>query len=361
MILPELLDMDCQIPGATAVVIMPLSRLVLHEAFCVGRFHFFPAGSLDFARLRPIPNDTIDRYLSCDAALLEGPRKREIETSLTGFDINSFLGCPVVAFCHTLDWDAFYGANHNADISLLMLLTSLVERALDLIRFYYCRLDLPDTLPGPVGSWNNSGEHIGALLYSPLEHESYLIAGAAIESAVIARGLGLELDTIPPQDIPSSEDGDVARILLQGLSLYSDALYSYNSTTKFIRVMTLLEYLASPWKYQKWQKAKSNIACHCANEKTHYHELCERFRFLTSGGKNAEENGLRTRIVHMGKFLPEIIEQSGERKKLFKELQWYCSKVLGDMIENKHYSQEQYERYRDTRKCQLGVKDCNPT
>lgn len=361
MILPELLDMDCQIPDATAVVIMPLSRLVLHEAFCVGRFNFFPPGLLDFARLRPIPNDTIDRYTSCDAALLEGQRKREVETSLTGFDINSFLGCPVVAFCYNLDWDAFYGADHNADISLLMYLMSLAERALDLIRFYYCRLDLPNTLPGPVGSWNNSGEYIGALLYSPLEHESYLIAGGAIESAVIVRGLGLELDSIPPGNIPSREDGEVAGILIHGLSLYSDALYSYNSTTKFIRAMTLLEYLASPYKYKTWNTIKSDIACHCAKDKTHYHELCERFRLLTSGDKTTGEKGLRTRIVHTGEFLPDICKTSDERKRLFKELQCYCSKILGDMIEKKYYSWEQYVRDRDTRKCQLGVKDCDPT
>ena len=42
--------------------------------------------------------------------------------------------------------------------------------------------------------------------------------------------------------------------------------------------MTLLEFLATPFAYEKWQKAKGNIICHVARSKAKYHELAERFK-----------------------------------------------------------------------------------
>lgn len=334
---------------------MPLTRLLFHESFEIDGFHFFQQGLIDLMSLHPIPNKTLESTGGkADVIVLEGQFLRKVSTSLTGFDLEILSRSPLVAFNVEIDWDEFLEANHEYDISLLKLLSSKAERALDIIRLFYCRLDLPNTLPGQIGSWEGSGEHLGALLYSPEDHESYLVAGAAIESSVIVRGLGLELDTNPLLALPSPIDGDVSGVVLHGLSLYSEALNSSNETIKFMRVMTLFEFLASPDEYQNWKKLKSDIACHCARDKASYMSLCERFRALTSiEDASGKQIGLRTLIVHNGKLLPELIPDIKERASLFRELQGYAFSVLADMLSNAAASWEEYVEHRARLKREL--------
>lgn len=336
---------------------MPLTRLLFYEPFKIDGFYFFPPGSTDLMSLRPIPNETLDSVGErADVIALEGQNLREVSTSLTGFDLEILVNSPLVAFNVEIDWEEFLEANHEYDISLLKLLSSKAERALDIIRLFHCRLDLPNTLPGQIGSWEGSGEHLGALLYSPEDHESYLIAGAAIESSVIVRGIGLELDTDPQLTLPSPRDGDVSGVVLHGLSLYSEALNSSNETIKFIRVMTLFEFLASPDEHQNWKKLKGDIACHCARDKASYLSLCERFRALTSTkDASGKQIGLRTLIVHNGKLLPELLPGIKERASLFRELQGYAFTVLTDMLSNAAASWEEYLEHRGQLKRTLGV------
>lgn len=344
-------------PGQKRLVVMPLTRLLFYEPFAIDGFHFFSPGSIDLMSLRPVPNKTLESARGgADVIALEGQDLREVSTSLTRFDVEILANSPLVAFNLDIDWDEFLEANHEYDISLLKLLSSKAERALDIVRLFYCRLDLPNTLPGQIGSWEGSGEYLGALLYSPEDHESYLIAGAAVESSVIVRGLGLELDTNPLLALPSPNDGDVAGVVLHGLSLYSEALNSSNETIKFIRVMTLFEFLASPDEYQNWKKLKGDIACHCARDKASYLSLCERFRALTSiEDKSGKQLGLRTLIVHNGKLLPELLPGIKERASLFRELQGYAFTILTDMLSNAGSSWEEYVEHRGQLKLALGV------
>lgn len=353
----ELIDDLMANPGKKRLVIMPLTRLVFYEPFAFGGFHFFPPGEADLTALRPVPNMTLERAdRGVDITALEGQDLREVSTSLTGFDVDVLANSSTVAFNVDIDWHEFLEANHDDDISLLKLLSSKAERALDVVRLYYCRLDLPNTLPGQVGSWEGSGEYLGALLHSPEDHESHLIAGAAVESSVIVRGLGLELDTAPLLTLPSPRDGGVAGIVLYGLSLYSEALNSSNETIKFSRIMTLFEFLANPDKYQNWKKVKGDIACHCAGDKADYWRLCKRFRELTSiEDVSGKQVGLRTLIVHNGKLLPEVLPGIKERASLFRELQGYAFTVLTDMIENTGLSWEEYVERRGQLKRTLGV------
>lgn len=336
---------------------MPLTRLLFYESFEIDDFYFFPPGSTDLVSLRPIPNKTLESARErADGIALEGQGLREVSTSLTGFDLEILANSPLVAFNVEIDWDEFLEANHEYDISLLKLLSSRAERALDIIRLHYCRLDLPNTLPGQIGSWEGSGENLGALLYSLEDHESYLIAGAAIECSVVVRGLGLELDANPQLALPNPKEGGVAGVVLHGLSLYSEALNSSNETIKFIRVMTLFEFLASPDEYQNWKKLKGDIACHCARDKASYLSLCERFRALTSSeDPSGKQIGLRTLIVHHGKLLPELVPGIKERASLFRELQGYAVAVLADMLSNAEASWEEYVEHRAQLKRTLGV------
>lgn len=343
-------------PKSKMLVIMPVARLQFDDAFAIDGFHFFPPESIDLEVFNPVPIKTIVSVQDMSGVTaLEGLDLREVATSLTGFGLEVLASAHLVAFTTEIDRDEFLDGDHQYDISLLKLISSKAERALDIIRLFYCRLDLPDTLPGQVGSWDGSDQYLGALLYSAEANVSYLIAGAAVESSIVVRGLGLQLDGAPILAIPSSSDGYVAGVVLHALSLHSEALNASNETIKFIRMMTLFEFLANPDEYQNWKKVKGDIACHCVNDRVSYLKLCERFRELTSiedaGGKQI---GIRSLIVHNGKLLPELIPNQKERVLLFRELQGYAFKVLNDMLLNTGLTWDEYVDHRVKLKSNLG-------
>ena len=343
-----------QDPEGAKLVFMPVSRLLVEKPLSVGRFRIFPPSYVDLAAFRPMSNLTLNSQLddSCVTSL-SGQPLREVATSLTGFSVETLAASPIVAFVAKRDWDIFPDATHEADMETLRVLSATAERAFDIVRIQLCSLDLPETLPGVVGSWKESGSYLGAMIYTPETHESYLIAGSAIDCAVVVKGIGLDLDTDFPDPLPMAADGEVAAVAIHAMSLLSDAMHARNDTSKFIRVMTLLEFLASPYEYKKWTKSKGEIACHCVNTKQDYLQLVERFKELTS--TKGVQRGLRTLIVHQGKFIEELIPNRKERRALFCELQGYCDRVLNDMLENRALSWADYVNRRAELKQALGI------
>ncbi len=133
------------------LVVMPLSRFIFYEPFEIGPFKFFPSKSVDISALRPITNKNVELY-DASTIQLDGQELREVATSLTGFCVETLHENPVVAFTINLKWDEFLCSNHKNDLALLKKISSQAEHAIDIIRFEFCRLDLPDTLPGLVGT-----------------------------------------------------------------------------------------------------------------------------------------------------------------------------------------------------------------
>jgi hypothetical protein len=85
-------------------------------------------------------------------------------------------------------------------------------------------------------------------------------------------------------------------------------------------------------------------------------KLCERFRELTSTeDATGKQNGIRTLIVHNGKFLSELISNPKERVMLFRELQGYAFAVLNDMFSNAGLSWNEYLEHRTQIKSILKV------
>lgn len=336
---------------------MPISRVLVERPLTIGSFRVFPAGEITLSRLRPVPNYSLDEDLRrSGVAELAGQRLREATTAVTGFDPTVLESSSVVAFVTEIDWDAFLDASHEQDVEMLRRLSGFAERAFDIVRFHQCRLDLPATLPGPVGSWDNSGPYLGALVYCLADHESYLIAGEAAGYSLISSGIGLDFDFDYPEPLPSASDGEVGAIALHALSLFSDAMYARNDTGKFLRTMTLMEFLASPDEYQNWKKAKGNIACHCAKSKQQYLQVIDRLKELTSiEGPDGAQLGLRTLVIHHGKFLEDVIPRQPERRALFRELHGYVGGVIGDMLEHVELSWEEYSARRQRLKVDLGV------
>lgn len=227
---------------------------------------------------------------------------------------------------------------------------------MDIVRFEFCRLDLPATLPGVVGSWEGSGPYLGALLYCPQDHESYLVAGEASGYAVISSGIGLDFGRGYLEPLPSASDGEVGAVVVHALSLLSDAMYSRNDTSKFLRTMTLMEYLANPDDYQRWTKSKGEIACHSATDKGSYLRISSRLHQITAiKDASGTELGYRTLIIHHGKFLEDVIPDRRHRRALFAELFTYVSVVMEDMLERVELTWDQFTEYRHELKVSLGV------
>lgn len=336
-------------PTKHQLVVMPVDRLVFGETFDIGRFRFLPPGVLDVRLLRPVPNKRLE------VGSYEGQELREVQTSATGFEVEVMQSSPLVAFTTSIDWEAFLEGNHDTDIDLLTTLSAEADRAMDVIRYEYCRLDLPDTLPAPIGTWSNSGAFLGALLYTMADHESYLIAGSALDAAIV-RGLGLEMSnrsTYSPMLEP--KPGFVSSVAAHGLTLMSDAMRSADATAKFMRVISTLEFLANPDGMKPWAKNKGNIICHCAKNEAEYRQLSHRFRELTGHMVDGTECGIRTLLVHHGKRLEAILPTRKERADLFRELERYVGVVLSDMIKYEAMTWREFSQLRTHLKSQFSA------
>lgn len=345
------------------IAVMPFSRALLEHCFEIDEFAFFEPGWIDFDVLNPIENESLEDLIAYQSsgnidAQYGNQMLRRATSSLTKFGLDVLKNHPVVVFPISIDIEKFVNFHHQEDVELLKKLSFLAEKAMDIIRFEKCRLDLPDTLPGTVGSWEGSSDYLGALIYDKSRDQSHLIAGSAVEATQVVKGIGLEIDPHPYHPIPKPEYGELASYAHQALMLLTDSMSSPNSTMKFMRVMGLLEFLASPNEYQTWKKMKGDLACHIAKDKTKYHALLDRFRVLTSiKDQQGDEAGYRTLIIHQGKYLPDLVGSHEDVSKLFRELQHYATCVIQDMLDNPSWSWLEFTTYRESLKIQLGVKE----
>ena len=340
------------------LVVMPLTRVLIEDITYIGQLTIFPPGELDILELQSDTNlvQSGDQHRLA-GTYLEGQDLRLAQTLVTGFDVNSLHASACVCFAAEIDWDILDAASHVDDIALLSRLSAMAERSFDVLRLHYCRLDLPDTLPGLVGVWEDASLFMGALIYCPSKKRGRLIAGKASSYSTITCGIGLDLTTCSVANAPLPFEGEVSAIAVHALSLLSDAMHARNDTAKFVRVMTLLEFLGSPDEYRQWKKLKGDIACHRAKDQAHYLQLLNQLRSFTSAdGDAGEQIGYRTLVVHHGKFLEDVLPDVNERRKLFGELQIYCHCVIDDMIKHREMTWNEFVELRCQFKQQLGIQ-----
>lgn len=346
------------------LAILPVSRFVIESEFTIGRYLFLPAGSFNINKLGVVPNKALEIAPSIDVSggfqiqRLAGQDLREVTTSATGVTKETFEGNTLIAFAADVNWDKYLSQSHSDDRALLSKLSSNGEKVLDLIRFNFCRMDLPETLPGKVGTWNCGQGFSAALLYNLLDNRSRIAAGSVLTHAVV-QGIGLELDkqqvSLFNEAFEDYEDtvGEVGNIIKVALSLFTDVLESNDPTSKFVRAMSLLDFLASGSKFETLERIKTNIVTHVAKDKKHYHELCVRFKELM-GGSNYD--GYRTQVVHMGKDISSILENDPTKlKKLNRELQLYIGKAIHDMMKMSESTWNELNQYRESRRQLLKV------
>lgn len=114
--------------------------------------------------------------------------------------------------------------------------------------------------------------------------------------------------------------------------------------------MGLMEFLAFPDEYKKFEKVAKVIARYVARDHTQYQQILDRFFELT-GKKDTDSGriiGYRTKVVHMGERIERLVPHLEKRKQLFLELDGYIRPVLDHMIEYSSMSLEEYTLVRKT-------------
>jgi hypothetical protein len=339
-----------QLDAGQALCLLPLSR-VLVEA---------PTHLSDTLMLYPpdffAPQDL--RVVSYPAHEFREIERRGYGDSLpwgqsaaSNVELDAFLRTPLLALPIDLNWSTFYWPEtHAVHLDMISAAAVKAEAVMDRVRFDYCRMDLPDTLPGPAGYMAHEGFSAG-LFYSLQNHESYVIAGQVITHTVVI-GLGLDMDSIMSVDAP--DGGEIGNLARHGLRLYSAALAAPDDTAKFMQLMVLLEFLSDPDRFQVMQKAKKPIARHVAKDRTEYDAIIADFRFLTSDDSTPNQ-GLRHNIVHLGKRLEDLLGPV-DRKATLKRLDRYVRVTLEDFIERGDAGWQAILDYRSERGLALGLE-----
>lgn len=336
------------------LIVMPISRFKIYHNFNIGHFKFYPANIINLNELRIVPNDTFEQFEPMKFLNL-----RELQSSVTGISIEVLQENILVAFPVQIDWPRFLSGDHLYYLTLIHKFSAEAEELMDLIRFNYCRMDLPNTLPGRVGTWEGSNGFSGALLYALEDNAGYLIGGSDITHSVIA-GIGLEIDgnddLLNEQFTLINGTGEVGSIARTALSLFSAVLESNTPTNKFIQAMILLDFMGNPYSYSNIKDFKKDIICHIAQSKNDYHRLSNRFKELTGKKDSAgNEIGYRTLIVHLGKRLESIIEDQSAMADLFLELQSYLGSNIKSLIDNSCQTWDNFMQYKAELRHNLGI------
>ncbi|MFN3311942.1 MAG: hypothetical protein ACK46Q_00530 [Hyphomonas sp.] len=276
-----------------------------------------------------------------------------IKSAATGIDRDELFSGALIAFLVELDWDRFLKPpSHEFHLECIQRASNKAEMAMDLVRLNYCNPMVIQTFPNTAGFHGKSGFTAG-LFYTVSDNEAYLISGEIVPS-VLVRGLGLELDQFVC--LEPVHDGQVGLIARHALRLYSNALTSSTETLKFIQLMNLIEYIASPFTYMKMADVKKQIARHVARNLGEYDNILEDFKFLTSeaGAARGPNNGLRHNIIHLGRNLEDLIGPD-ERTEMFLRLVSYCAIPIQDMIRFSAEDWPAIETHRTNRKKELGL------
>jgi hypothetical protein len=143
-------------------------------------------------------------------------------------------------------------------------------------------------------------------------------------------------------------DGEVGHIAKHALSLYTALLEANNPTAKFVQALALLEFLAYPYEYRRFEDVKKTIARYVARTREEYMLLLERFLELTGKKDPSTQQiiGYRTRIVHIGERLDLIVRHPDDRRKLFEELDGYIRPIIDHMIQHSLWNFDDYQKIR---------------
>ncbi|MDF2812149.1 MAG: hypothetical protein K0S56_3180 [Microvirga sp.] len=338
--------------------LLPISRVLVEDAVWLSdRIAIFPPEAIAPQALHvvewPARRLAGIMHLMGDGALaLAGDALHWGKSAATNLDLPDFFGSALLAFPTKIDWPAFLTPDsHEAHLEMLRAAMEGCERIMDLVRFEQCNLWTQQKLPGRVGLLEDT-PYCAGLFYSRDDHESYIIAGEIVTHQLLV-GVGTDMSGVFVAPIPIGELGALAT---HALRLYSEALEAQSETSRFVQLMSLIEFLANPNEFTKMQDAKKAIGRQIANDRADYEAIQHDFFYLATerGPVTQPKTGLRHNIVHLGKRL-EDLTTAHERHAIFRRLTRYVGAPISQMIEHGDKDWSFIEALREDAKVRLGL------
>lgn len=326
-------DFDIFLAGGSTLIVLPLARVEVGMHGTIGYPYptvIYPPRSVRLSYLKLKPNSKDARSIS------------ELASASTEIDQDVFDSHHLAVFPAKISWEKVIQGSHEGHLALIRALSDHVERrCFDFARYKLCEVGLVDDVPCRPGMVASNPMHSAAWIYNPTEHASRIIAGAAFSSRP-TKGLGLNLAPIDWALFPS--DGEVGRIVSHGLRLYTSMLEANDETSRFVQCMSLLEYLAFPDAYRQFKDVRKVVARLKATTREEYRFLSERFIELTSKEDplTKKKIGYRTRVVHIGERIEDILPSQKQVRELFTELATYIRVLMEHMIMHSKMNLEEY-------------------
>lgn len=317
------------------VALLPISRLVTDKSI------FFPHGVMIY------PQGRLDLN---EINLCESNNElSDVQTIASGVDLDSYKSNAIIVLPINCDWNSILGCSHKKHLELIRTISEMIDRlCLDMVRFHQCKLtDIPDEgLPNSAGQIGFGSMMSSAMILKHGGRDAKLVSGAVFSHS-ITRGVGLFAKQLEWDCYP--ENGEVGRIAYRAISQYSQVLKTESASSRFIQAISLLEFLASPYDYEKFKKVKTIISRYVAQGPEERKKVLDRFEYY-SGKKDPDTNeqiGLRTNIVHIGARLEELVHSRIERKEIFDDLDLCIRTVIRHMIRNSELNYDEYLKIRE--------------
>jgi hypothetical protein len=347
------LDFLPQLEAGAVLAVLPVPRIAISSPVTLlEKFKLYPRGMINLSELRVVshPAHELENLHArlARSEFFEANNGEWMKSAFTGISVDEFNSHALLCFVTELEMPQLFSGSHDFHKNVIAEHVEQCERAMDTIRYDFCRLDLPATLPGRVGTLGIGSPFSTELFYTLQDHESYIL-GCELVTHLLSCGLGLEFGGDP--SIQQIGNGEVGHIVRRALQMFSESLESNSESDKFVRAMSSLEFLGGGGHYLKMKKVKTEIASHCAKDKQDYGRICERLRKLTS----EESGGYRTEIVHKGKRLETIIPSQSERRNLFREMQSLIGKSIASILPLSDLPWTEVQKDRASRRAELGV------
>ncbi len=339
----------------TQLIILPIDRRRISEPIFTEDYSVFPPGEfqINHQHIKKFDGKNFEDEIPTTSL-------RDYITEFTKIKIEAFETLPVIVFFSKLCvYEEFRFQSHQEDEYLLKQLSTEADVMMNLIKFFNGDYLNPENLPSRPGIWNS--RYSAAIIYYPSISTGYIIS-REVEHKNFIKGIGMDVTDctkITANPLVYGEIGEVGSIVKHALRLHGSIMETDEPTLKFTQIMTLFEYLAMPFDYEKAHKVKGAIGIHVSQNKTDYHHFCNRFEEIGIGRKidGVRVHGYRTVIIHLGKRLEDLIPKKADQDALFKELNIYAYTVIKDMLFRSMYSWDEFEEYRDSLRAKLGVKN----
>jgi hypothetical protein len=296
------------------IALIPVKKLFIDKKYSIGTINIYPPNSLN---VEEIMSYKMDFYFN--------EYKEE------------FFGSTIIAIPTNIQIAFNFNPMPSYKKKLVASILSEGEGVLDGFRFVHSNFEGVSNLPSRSGYLNSNVS--GVLIYSPeMRYFEFYQEKYLVNSDSIGVGLHIDIDYSKKHldkyfKLYNEDRGEIGNVLLQALKLYSNIVYAENNTAKFMLAISLIEYLANPYKSIGMAKVKAKIVPFIAENTQEIHELSERFRELTSKeDSTGKQVGLRTNIVHNGSSIEDLVADESDIRMLLRELQRYITKVIDGLL-----------------------------